>query len=268
MPWETVIATVFQAGNRVVINGAGLFVYAGAPTTGNLLFSISNADGTDQYGNTYYATATLYMGSEYLNLDVVPGVAPQISMVTGAVSEDEPATLFSDISNKGAANESMTSWLIGPSSSYDDLRALVQLNSSTANGATLANGVLALYSGNTQLSAPVTWNENTGQWVTMTSFLNGWTKTSGGPTCRYRLTAFNEVEVQGGINASGASASPFFQLPTGYRPTVQGMFQFQSTTVTDSGQFFGTCSTSGVLTANGNPSAGPNYLFQGTFPLN
>lgn len=53
MGWQTVIATVFQAGNRVVINSSGLFIYNGAPTLGNLVGYWTVKSGTDKFGNPF-----------------------------------------------------------------------------------------------------------------------------------------------------------------------------------------------------------------------
>lgn len=267
MPWESFIAVIFQAGNRIIINPLGMFVYNGGPTLGNLLATITNQSGTDKFGNPFVPGITIYAsgGKQFVNINDVP--PPTINIVTGAGSENEPSTLFADITNTALANEFMTLFLTGPSSSFDDQRAVIQLISSRADGSKLALGSLFVFQGNTPLSNPVNWTADTGIWHTMSVFLNGWAKTGGGPACRYRITAFNELEVQGEVNSSGASAAQFFQLPTGYRPTVQGLFQMQSATVTDTGQFFGTCPTSGQLTVNGNPAAGPNFLFEGTFPL-
>jgi len=51
---------IFQAGNRIVINSAGLFVYNGPPTFGNLIINLSFAGGSDKYGNTYLAGINQY----------------------------------------------------------------------------------------------------------------------------------------------------------------------------------------------------------------
>lgn len=53
MGWQTVIATVFQAGNRVVINSSGLFIYNGPPASGNLVGYWTTTAGVDQFGNTF-----------------------------------------------------------------------------------------------------------------------------------------------------------------------------------------------------------------------
>ena len=49
------VAQLFQAGNTVLIDPSGLFIYAGTPAPGNLLFAAAPAGGTDAYGNVYAA---------------------------------------------------------------------------------------------------------------------------------------------------------------------------------------------------------------------
>jgi hypothetical protein len=50
-----ITATGSVTANTVVISGSGdgLFVYSGVPAYGNLILAISNAAGTDAYGNQY-----------------------------------------------------------------------------------------------------------------------------------------------------------------------------------------------------------------------
>jgi len=60
MPWQNVFAAVLQAGNTVVINSQGQFIYNGIPTLGNLVASLAPTGGTDAYGNTYFAGLCSY----------------------------------------------------------------------------------------------------------------------------------------------------------------------------------------------------------------
>lgn len=55
----TVPPSVFKAGNAVIINQQGLFVFNGVPHAGNLIFSISATSGTI-FGNTFLAGAVTY----------------------------------------------------------------------------------------------------------------------------------------------------------------------------------------------------------------
>jgi hypothetical protein len=262
MPWETVIATVFQAGNLVVINPAGLFIYNGSPTLGNLLFSITNADGTDPYGNVYFKTATLYLGAAAINLDIQTGT-PQLSFPTGAATEATPASIFAQRINTGLANEQIIEFFVGPESTVDNYRTIMEFLSSPHNAANTASGNIGIYQGNTQLARALNWDDRTGNFITMTPLLNGWVAGTG-TVPRYRINAMNEVEIQGSLNSTPAFATTFFQLPTGYIPSNRSIFQM----VDESGsnQYWGSVDTSGNLTRNG-PSANQPFFFWGIIPL-
>lgn len=68
MPWQNPpIASIFQAGNRVILNTHGLFVYNGAPVLGNLIASVTFASGTDPFGNLYNAGLNSYGQTPYNN---------------------------------------------------------------------------------------------------------------------------------------------------------------------------------------------------------
>lgn len=63
MGWQTVVAAIFQAGNRTVINAQGLFVYNGPPALGNLIASIAPAAGVDPKGNSFPQGLSVKIGS-------------------------------------------------------------------------------------------------------------------------------------------------------------------------------------------------------------
>ncbi len=262
MPWETVIATIFQAGDRVVIDSAGLFIYNGAPTLGNLLFSIANASGTDQSGNSYFKTATLYLGTAAINLDIATGT-PQLSYPTGVSTEGTPASIFTQPNNTGLVNEQIVEFFVGPESAVDNYRTIMEFLSSPHNAANTASGNIGIYQGNTQISRALNWDDRTGNWASMTPLLNGWIAGTG-VAPRYRINAMNEVEVQGTLNSTPAFASTFFQLPAGYIPANGGIFQM----VDQSGSnfYYGSVDTAGNLVRNG-PSANEPFFFEGIFPL-
>lgn len=55
----TIRGTFF--GSRFIINSAGAFFYSGAPASGNLIASITDAAGTDSFGNAYVGGITSYV---------------------------------------------------------------------------------------------------------------------------------------------------------------------------------------------------------------
>jgi hypothetical protein len=105
MGWQNVFAVVFQAGNRIVINGNGFFFYNGAPAAGNLIYSISLTGGTDSFGNVYYQGANSYdnqtnpqtvtrtVGNEF-----AAGTAYQMAGTGGAA----PGAFFADGGTPGS----------------------------------------------------------------------------------------------------------------------------------------------------------------------
>lgn len=56
----------FVAGNTIVINPNGLFVYNGKPANGNLLLSIAPSSGNDVYGNLWLQGLTIFFSNSPL----------------------------------------------------------------------------------------------------------------------------------------------------------------------------------------------------------
>lgn len=56
-------------GTDFIINSSGAFFYSGTPANGNLIASITSANGTDGFGNSYIAGITSYAGATYASLD-------------------------------------------------------------------------------------------------------------------------------------------------------------------------------------------------------
>jgi hypothetical protein len=54
-------------GFQQIINRSGVFIYSGPPATGNLVYSIAAAAGTDNFGNSYLAGATSYSATGVIN---------------------------------------------------------------------------------------------------------------------------------------------------------------------------------------------------------
>lgn len=83
MPWQNVFAAIFQAGNTVVINGSGLFIYNGDPGPGNLLLAVLPIPrGTnpppfyDPYGNYVPSGLTIYSASGPVAPNYFLGIGP------------------------------------------------------------------------------------------------------------------------------------------------------------------------------------------------
>jgi hypothetical protein len=88
----TVRGTTFL-GTNFVIGAAGEFFYSGTPAAGNLVASVTNAAGTDQYGNIYLANISSYgagfassLGGGFSTLytgSLAGGWTPQATIETG-----------------------------------------------------------------------------------------------------------------------------------------------------------------------------------------
>jgi hypothetical protein len=149
-------------GPDFIFNSSGLFVYNGTPATGNLILSLTAASGTDGFGNPYDALLSVYgdgnsTAGPVMNFSVT-GTVTQQNYITNAASEEEPAAFFAQINNKGAANESMSLYFVGPASTFDNNRAAMIFNSATKNGNALANAQLQVLDGNTVSATVGTWD--------------------------------------------------------------------------------------------------------------
>ena len=167
--------------------GSGLFVYSGTPALGNLIGSITATTGTDIYGNAYQAGITEYQA----------GTTAFAQLLNQAVrlrdSSSQIWTIAADV--------------LGPS-----------LQFSTPGGH-------ALYHDNngfavTQVPGNASSLES---WHSMT-LLNSWANSAGNTAARYRMVASppNSVQIQGVLDATAATNSRFFTLPSGYVPTGVG----------------------------------------------
>jgi hypothetical protein len=144
----TVVAGIVNGttvtGATIVADGASgeFLVYSGTPTTGNLVASVSAQTGTDGHSNAYEAGIAIYgsNGSEvhlYVN-----GSAAVAEYPSGGASEAAPARTAMTIFNQGLGSEYIELRFAGPQSSFDSTGVNIILDSSAANGAQLATGVL------------------------------------------------------------------------------------------------------------------------------
>jgi hypothetical protein len=81
MGWEAQIFPILIAGNTIIINGQGEFIYNGPPAAGNLIASFANSAGTDSEGNAYLAGIVSYnpvtfQALQMVNAGFIVSVAP------------------------------------------------------------------------------------------------------------------------------------------------------------------------------------------------
>ena len=101
MGWQVFSVVTLFAGDTI-INPTGMFVYSGAPGSGNLIASIAPTSGTDQFGNAYQAGVTSYTAGGF----------PFTQMTSGQIEAMASGTQFAPaiIQTAGVAGElAMTS---------------------------------------------------------------------------------------------------------------------------------------------------------------
>lgn len=160
MGWSTSVA------RRVLIesdgSGTGLFVYSGPPGSGDLIASIAAEGGTDSDGNAYDRIISVYaqQGSAFpgqITLTNSPSTgAPYVVFVANTHGEYSAANIQEQVSNPNQANEILSLFMVGPSSTNTpDYYAALALVSAPANGTT-PYGALQMVNGSS--------NQNVLEW--------------------------------------------------------------------------------------------------------
>lgn len=236
----TFTGSVFE-GTDFIINAAGAFYYSGTPGAGNLAVSIAQADGTDQFGNKYYAGFVTYgPGGSYAQLVGNPANNIQPHVIFQPPTNNALAyhpQLVGAIQNAAAANEYVELALFGGNESGRGGTYLV-LAGDAGDGSTQAQAILGYMDGSgnqygllnafrNQLLAqvpiaalrPGTSTPDTWQKLTPVSPW-AWTGAGNWPVqCEMVASPPNTVLVKGDVTASSAiSASPstIATLPSGY----------------------------------------------------
>lgn len=138
--------TVVKASQFVAQGTVGEFLaYTGTAAHGNLLASISGANGSDAFSNSFLSGIAVYSGKQLINLIGSP--APAVNFFTGGVGEAQFASVYLLLQNAGAANESELMWVKGPASTYDNVYAAIALFSSNKDGSNIGNGNLVTQAG-------------------------------------------------------------------------------------------------------------------------
>jgi len=205
MPWSN------QAVSLVVIIAGGgftgLFVYSGAPATGNLIASVAAAAGTDPYGNTYPGGISSQTG----------GI--EATLAGGFLSWDAPADSPSSpplvLATPSAASGSSLEITTGVSSLSATAGALTLYDSAASST------VPAIPSGSPGIfvaaGCPLvtdTWHSLGGPGITNLTSDHG----------RYRFSPNGDVEFDIAAHATGAVTAGLYPypntLPSAYRPAV------------------------------------------------
>jgi hypothetical protein len=146
MGWQQLVVAFLQAGNTI-INNSGLFVYSGSPASGNLLLSITNAGGTDAFGNFIPSNGIFVYGTNgsYIALTDSSN-QPELLMRTAAVRQTQAPLIFAFTTNQGIGTPEQQ-WLVASSGKENSLAdAGIQLVSESAD-ATLPAQVIFEFGG-------------------------------------------------------------------------------------------------------------------------
>lgn len=126
-----------------ILNSTGLYFYSGTPALGNLILSIAQNAGTDEFGNTveqgFTAYASTTAASLFNNATYAGMLFHQISSATVTLAPQ----IFAEPLNPGLVNESLIAVLTsGKESGGSD--AALQLFSEAADGSNVAQAVLEI----------------------------------------------------------------------------------------------------------------------------
>jgi hypothetical protein len=214
----TFIGSTFE-GTDFILNGAGGYWYTTTPGLGNLVVSITSQAATDPEGNPTVEGVTVYRGNARIQLHVNTNVgAPAIEMLTDAATQAGGSAVYCWVPSPGAAAEKLVAIWQGPTSTHDGKSCFIEMDSSAADGSSVATGFLLASSG-----AVAEWDatgfRSTGGWVNMT-LQNGWSL-HGGSVARYRVGLDNMVHlhftnVQPGTFSDGTVV---WDIPSGLAPT-------------------------------------------------
>lgn len=275
--------------NNLTIRGATTvdnisLYYNGTPALGNLVASVAGAQGTDAYGNTYYAGIVAY--------DNAHGTFVQ--MVNGEYYAGKQGQNIANIVVVGYGQNSNTELGTDPCAVieaptdgvYTSKSAVIAIPGTGSTQATAPTILHVSPNGsqpcNTRISGSVIKTDNFGnslQWQTP-SYAASWggTTTFNGSTpfnaLRYRIDAEDNLWIQGAFTATAAGAGGVvFALPAGsFNPNGQMGFpviEHQASGTFQTG--LGYVSTAGNfhidLTMNFTRNSGDQYYVNGKVPL-
>lgn len=213
----TFTGSVFE-GTDFILNSSGAYFYSGTPASGNLIASVTRANGTDGFGNTVWGGITTYTSAGQV-AQLFNGQLLTFASGVGSGSGTQ-GSQYSGVTTLGG-NTGGASLFFGGAESTNTEAEMV-LADSVAGGGTPA----AWFPG-TQIVTPEAIhavNPSTGAietWHSLTAG-NSWTG-----TVYYRLTSENEVYLwSNNLSApsSAANGVTIVTLPTGYRPAVSMTF--------------------------------------------
>jgi hypothetical protein len=208
--------------------GSGLFLYNGTPGPGTLLASVTESS-TDPFGNTTQPGGfVIYDGQAYIDVHVNTTIgAPAIEMITGAGSEAEHAAIYTQVNNPFAVTESMTTVLLGPGSTADNIQPFVQLQSAPKNALSNADGILGLFTSG--VASTVAFWDKTGFQAASPGGVTGWyangtqTDATSHPQTNIVSASFGNVTAAWTIQANDVNVGTIYEVEMPFTGVHEGI---------------------------------------------
>lgn len=210
----TVNAATFNGstfnGSDFEINSNGAFFYSGTPAAGNLLISITNNAGKDQFNNSYLAGTTAYNHSIVLNTWTA-------TVLNGQASDGNSVEFYTSATQAGP-------WINQAVIAVDTSGTLkfgagsdIQLIVNGINILELKSSMVLAYQSVTAIQPGTTNTPETWHNITLDA---GWT--AGGQAPQYRLLPDGNVQVRGNATHAGVTVGTSINgsnpIPVGYQP--------------------------------------------------
>lgn len=293
MGWQTVVAAIFQAGNEVLINSQGLFVYNGPAALGNLIVSAAPVAGVDAKGNAFpkglSVTVGSIIGTSFQTTSLAPGVKIDTSgniivfNTHGAIiAEIAPAKdgLFIYADTGSATQGALIASIAGnsgtdPVNGTAYLEGIYQLN-------TVTNQFVQVFSG--AISLGLTTNNTPSAIQTPTGGLDvGAMQITQGKVAStdqrasialFRVSAGGQPVIQfENVDSASTPGLPLYlpAMPTGVTPAAVGSTTVLFSTQDDNGFFHYRAATGGdsneYTTGHKTLQSAPSQLINSTSPV-
>lgn len=291
MGWQTIVAAIFQAGNEVLINSQGLFIYNGPAALGNLIVSAAPVAGVDAKGNAFpkglSVTVGSIIGTSFQTTSLAPGVKIDTSgniivfNTHGAIiAEIAPAKdglfIYADT---GSATQGALIASIAGNSGTDPVNGtayqegIYQLN-------TVTNQFVQVFSGG--ISLGLTTNNTPSQIITPTGGLDvaSMTIEQGKATSTDHRAAIALFRVSAGgqpviqfedADASGVPGIPLYLPAVSATPAAVGSTTVMFSSTDDNGFFHYRAATTGdsndYTTGHKTLQSAPSQLINSTSPV-
>lgn len=267
-------------GDNWVLNQNGLFIYAAAPASGNLVVSITPTAGTDSFGNAYRANITVYdtSGTDYIQIEATHPA--QLNIGTGDTDEASPGYVVAGVVGSGTTRElatqlvapkvtgeasgasaaiSLTSQAVSLSGSpVASMQATDGTNTSAVDVSPTAVTIAGLTN---TVTGPLTMDAIPWTAIPMAS---GWSAISGSPVPSYRKLPWGDIQLCG-----AASFSSSFTAGTTF--AAAGAVPSPATTQRVAGAWTNAgvqVNTNGALVAEPPSGGATNCIFNGIYPTN